>query len=230
MAAIITLLIILAILSLIAVFLLLRVTLTVKYDGEAALVLRVLFVKKRLYPKKKKRYKKSMSAKKAQKIKEKLRKKKEKKLEKKRQKAESKKQDGKKASPTDILNTIQTVCIIVSQLIEKFSKYLKIKIAKIHITVATGDAAQTAIAYGAITQGINVLFPLLEDVKNFSMPKNQDIKISHDFLSEDSEMDLCLVFSLRVWQILLTAISVLYKLTIHSIKALERKERKNHGK
>ena len=221
--------IILSIIALLTLLLFLKIGLAISYSDNLTLTAKVLFVKIRLYPKKKKKHhKRSMSAKKAQRIKDKLNKKKRKKAKKKGDASTSGTAKPKR-SPSDIIETISTVAVIVRTLIEKFTKYLRIKIARIHIKIATGDASQTAIAYGALTQSINVLFPLLEDVKNFSMPKNRDIDIYPDFLSEDSEIELNLIFSLRVWQIFATALSMLYRLAKHYIKSLERKERKNHG-
>jgi len=229
MAGIITLSIIGALVVLLTLLLFLKVSLIIRYDEGAKLTLKVLFVRKRLYPKEKKKHrKKSMSAKKAQRIKDKLNKKKAKKKEKNQEKKGSGEKE--KTSASNILDTVATVSILVRELVSKFTKHLKIQIAKIHIKIATGDAAHTAIAYGALTQSINVLFPLLEDVKNFDMPKNRDIDISPDFLSDESEIGLKLVFSLRVWQILLTAMSVLKRLTIYSIKKLEKQERKKEKK
>ena len=226
MAGIITLSILGAILALIVIFLLIKVSLIIQYDDGVTLKLRILFITVRLYPEKEKKRRKNPLHKRMWSYAKHVFK-----LPKRHKKSAKKEaDDGKKrASASTILETIQTVCIIVKEVVSKFAKHLRIKIAKINIKLATGDAAQTAIAYGALTQSINVLFPLLEDIKNFSMPKNKDINISPDFLSEESEMELKLVFSLRVWQILSTAISILYKLIIHSIKSLERKERKNHG-
>ena len=225
MIAKIILSILLGLVALIAIILSLKVTLTVKYDGDVKLFARVLFVRIKLYPRKKKKHKRSMSAKKAQKVK------------KKKAKCVSdtgkKKEKKPKKTPSEIIEIIQVVCMIVKEVVSNLSKYLRIKIAKIHIKIATDDAAHTAIAYGAVTQSINVLFPLLENVKNFSMPKRRDIDIRSDFTSEECEMDLCLRFSVRVWQAALIAIKVLIKFIKHSIKSLEkkeRKERKNHGK
>ena len=228
MAGIITFSTLGVILTLIAIFLLLKVSLIIQYDGGAILKLRIFFITVRIYPEKEKKRRKNplhkrmlAYAKGILKI--------PKLPQKKKSKKEEESEGKKKASASSVLETVQTVCILVKEVVSKFSKHLRIKIAKINIKLATGDAAQTAIAYGALTQSINVLFPLLEDIKNFSMPKNKNIDISPDFLSEESEIELKLVFSLRVWQILSTALAVLYKLIIHSIKSLERKERKNHG-
>ena len=168
------------------------------------------------------RLKKSMSKKEAQKIKDKLEKEKRKKKKKEKEKREKKESgEEEKKTPSDILFIIQTVADILKSVISGLSKYLRIKFAKIYVKVGTPDAATTAIAYGAITQGINVIMPLLEQTRNFSQSKNCKFNVEADFTSEECTLDLRLVFSIRVWQILKIALSALLKLIKHF---LQRKE------
>ena len=83
----------LAVLGIIVLFfafiLTLKATVTIAYCGEVSLFVKVLFLKIKILPAKKKKYPKSMSAKKARKIKEKQKKK----DAKKRLKKEEKKQE-----------------------------------------------------------------------------------------------------------------------------------------
>ena len=228
MAGIVTLCVIGGIFALILLFLFLKISLVIRYDGGAVLDLKILFFKIRLFPEKEKKHRKNPWYKRmAIHTKSFLRIPSFRKKSKKEDKKES--GDKKKADATSIIETIKLVCVIVKALLSKLAKHLRIKLARINIKLATGDAASTAVAYGALTQSINVLFPLLDQVKNFSLPKGKDIDIQPDFLSEESEIDLRLVFSLRIWQIFSTAFSILFKIIKHSIKSLERKERKNHG-
>lgn len=191
------------------VFLLsLKATLTVAYSDEVALSVKVLFLKIKILPKKEKKLKvRSMSAKKAQKIREKAAKKEAKKAaqakEKKAKKAQHKfeKKNQPKKTLSEILESIDLIRHLVATVIQTFFGHLRIKIARLKIKVATEDAAHTAIAYGAITQSVNLLFPLLEQVKNFDLPQAKEIDIQADFLSEKIEADIELSFSLRVWHL-----------------------------
>ena len=228
MPIIITLSIIGAIVALIAIIPLLNVSLILQYDDGIIFKVRVLFITIRLSSKEDSKDTRPWYEKLILYVK--------KLFNLFNKKSQGSKKDGEKGSgeknktsASNVIDTVKTICVIVKALLANFSRYLKIKIAKIHIKLATGDAARTAIAYGALTQSINVLFPLLEDINNFYLPKNRDIDISPDFLSEKSEVDIRLVFTLRVWQIVVTAASTLIKLIIHYIKSLERKETKNHG-
>ena len=195
------------------VFLLsLKATITIRYSDEITLFVRVLFFKIKILPKKeKKKGPRSMSPAKAKKIRQKLLKKEQAKREKKAQKAIQKKQapPKPKKSVAEILDLIALVRKLVAAVVKRFFKRLRIDVARLKIKIATGDAASTAIAYGAVTQSINVLLPLLEPIKNFGLPKTTEIDIQPDFLSEDSEIDIRLSFSLRVWHVFDVAFSAL---------------------
>ena len=104
-----------------------------------------------------------------------------------------------------------------------FFGHLKIKIARIRLTIATGDAASTAIAYGAVTQAINVLFPILDQIKTLKTPQNKDIDIRADFCSDESEIEIEISFSLRVWHLFHVAFAALGKLIKYLFKSAKRK-------
>ena len=234
-----TALIVIGIIALFIVFLCsLGATVTIEYDGEVTLWVRVLFVKIRLLPSRPKRRKRSMSKKQAEKIKERLAKKeakkRAKKAEKKRKKAEKKaavesgKAKKEKKSPAEILDIISLVCNLTTKIISRFFKHLKIKVARIKMKIATDDAAATALTYGAVTQSINVLFPLLDSVKTLSLPNAKDIDIRADFTSEESEIDIKISFTLRVWHLLHVAFAALGELIKYFFKSAKRKDETNN--
>ena len=76
---------------------------------------------------------------------------------------------------------------------------MRIKVARFKIKIATEDAALTAVTYGAVSQIINVLLPILSTVKNFDLPKRKNFDISADFTTTTPEIDVKVSFSLRVW-------------------------------
>ncbi len=212
----------------------LKATVTVAYRDEVALSVRVLFLKIRILPKKeKKKGPHSMSAKKARKIKEKLRQKQQKKAEAKQKKQEKKaaKKEAPKEKPkkslSDILDMVTLVRTLLVKVIKTFFGHLRIDIARLKIRVATGDAATTAIAYGVITQAVNLLFPVLEQVKNFSTPKMRDIDIVADFAAEGMEADVEFSFSLRVWHLFHVAFGALFSAIKHFVKKMFRDQKKN---
>ncbi len=224
----------LALTLLFVLFLLSNLTLAVEYMGEdVVMYARVFFIKIKIYPEREKWFFKSMSKRRAKRIKEDLeaeaerkRLKREKKRLKKLEKKQAKKDKKSIKSPAELLDILSLVTALVRQLTGKFFKHLKIKLTKIYVKVGTGDAAQTAIVYGAVTQSINVLFPLLEDVKNFTFPKNQDINVSADFTAEESEMDIHIFFSIRVFRIIVFGAASFFELIKYFFRSQERKERK----
>ena len=193
----------------------LKATVTISYSDEVALSVKVLFIKIPILPKKKKYWKSSMSAKKAKKIREARKKQAEKKKLAKKEKAIKKEQKQKekatkpKKSMAEILDLVRLVCRLVSAVIRRFFHHLRINVARLKVKVATGDAATTAIAYGAATQAINVLFPLLESIPTLSLPKSTELSVEADFLSDTPELDVMFSFSLRVWHLFSVAFSAL---------------------
>lgn len=213
----------------------LKATVTVVYNGEVGLYIKVLFIKIKILPKgKKKKGPHSMSKKKAERIKKKL----DKKAEKKRLKAEEKarqkqlkkeleqKEPPQKKSLSDVLDIIQMITDIVKTVTKSFFKHLRIDMARCHVNIATGDAATTAIAYGAISEAVFYLYRLLEPLKGFSLPDTQDISINADYLSDSTTADIKVSFSIRVWHVLHVAFAALGRLIKHLVKMKSKKANK----
>ena len=221
-----TALIILGAILLFFVFLLsLKATITIAYTDEVTLSVRVLFLKIKILPKKEKKGPHSMSRRKAERIRAKARKKAQKKREAAKAKAEAKKQkkeaakEKPKKSMSEILDTVSMVRGIAAEVIRRFFKHLRIDVARVKIKVATGDAATTAVAYGAACTALNILLPVLAQVKNFSLPREKDFSVEPDFLGETPELDVKLSFSLRVWHLFSVALGALKKFLAHKAKS-----------
>jgi hypothetical protein len=166
-----------------------------------------------------------MSRRKAERIRAKARKKAQKKRDAALAKAEAKKQKkeaakGKpKKSMSEILDSVSMIRGIAAEVIRRFFKHLRIDVARVKIKVATGDAATTAVAYGAACTALNILLPVLSEVKNFSLPREKDFSVEPDFLGETPELDVKLSFSLRVWHVFSVALGALKKFLSHKAKS-----------
>ena len=216
----------------------LRAKISVIYDGEVRLSVRVLCFNIKILPKKpRKKGPFSMSRKKAMKIREDIRKKQQKKRlkaeqkkkqkeQKKQQKELQKKQEQKKKKLTvsEILDLISMVKDIVATLFKKFFEHLRIDLARVHVNVATGDAATTAIAYGAISEAVFYLFEVLKKVKGFDLPDIEDASITADYLSDATTVDLKISFSLRVWHLFHVLFAVLGKAIKHLVGFLIKRQ------
>ncbi|MBO5938323.1 MAG: DUF2953 domain-containing protein [Clostridia bacterium] len=220
-----TALIVLGAILLFFVFLLsLKATITIAYADEVTLSVRVLCVKIKILPKKAKKGPRSMSKKKAEKLRTKARKKAQKKREAALAKAEAKKQKKEaakqkpKKSMSEILDIISMIRSIAAEVIRRFFKHLRIDVARVRVKVATGDAATTAVAYGAACTALNILLPVLSEVKNFSLPREEDFCVEPDFLGDTPTLDVKLSFSLRVWHLFSLAFGALSKFLKHQFK------------
>lgn len=181
----------------------------------------MLFLKIKILPSKKGKKGKGMSAKQAQKIRKKLRKKAEKKrlsAEEKAKAKEAKKASGEKKSISQIMSDVNMISSIAIAVIKKFFGHLRIRVARVRMVIGTGDAATTAIAYGAVTQSLNILLPALESVKNFERLKKAEFDVRADFAAEESITDIKISFSIRVWQVFSVGFAALTSFIKHKLK------------
>ena len=177
--------ILLSILILIFLLLLIKIKLNIILDGELKIYLKVLFLKIRLFPSKKKQKKKKPKDK-------------EEKPKKEKKPKEKVAEDGEEKPKPSIFDYIKIICDVVKLFFKKFAKHFHIKLAKIHVRVATGDAASTAILYGAISQSLAYLIATLNAVTRLDGLKRADILIYPDYLSDKFEAKINITFGLRL--------------------------------
>lgn len=129
--------------------------------------------------------------------------KKAKKAAEKQAKKEKKKSTKKepKEPKRSITDWIDIAVSVLKVLFERFTKHLRIKVARLHVNVATGDAASTAIMYGVVIQSVAYVIEILDRITNIDGLQKADISVNADYLSENMTFDLKFVFSLRVYQI-----------------------------
>lgn len=187
------LIIIFSIIVLLALLLSLKITLRITYEDSLRVYLKVFFVKTRLYPskKKEKKYPHSMSKRKARKIKDSL--------QKKSKPKKKKKKEEKHIEKNDLISIVSITTNFVKNFISTFTRAVRVKFSRMHITVASEDAATTAILYGAITQSVNVLFPLIDNIKNVKkLPSGKELSVRADFLTDKPTVDIDINLYVRV--------------------------------
>lgn len=187
--------------------------LVLTYDETLSLYLRVLFLRFKITPREKKkpslrkytlrRYKKSLEKETAKREKKKKRqeKKAKKSSDKKKNAADSKPKEKPKKSVKDIVELVGLISAVLGGLIRSFGKHLKIKTVRMNIIVATGDAAKTAVVYGAVCQGVAYIMELLYNLTGFTVKRNGEVTVAPDFTAESSALDLKFTFKLRVWHV-----------------------------
>ncbi len=203
----------------------LRAEVLIAYSDELALTVRVLGIPIKILPKKKKKVKLSAYSKKNRtkyeaSLKEKAIKKAKKKSEKKKKKDEAKakkeadKAAGKVKPKKPLGETIDMIRDLVAVAVLRFAKHLRIRVARLHIGVATGDAASTAILYGTVAPAVACIAAYLDSTSTLRHPAKSDIDIHADYLSEKMQIDIEIGFSLCVWQLF----DILFKTGFRLIK------------
>ena len=164
--------------------LVLPVHLNLSYDDDFCAVLRVLFIKKTLFPsppkEKKEKKKKAASM--------------DKKTGKKKKKPEKPK---KKLSFDDVMDLIRKLIAVFSKLIEKLRKKLVIKLQRLNVKIGTDEAAKTAVAYGAVCCATDELLDLMRRFLKFK-EKSGAVSVEADFLSEETDFSVSVDLSLNV--------------------------------
>ena len=194
----------------IAAILCLRVSVRIGVDENFSLIAGVGFIKLRIFPAKEKKLK--LSDYRIDKFR--------KREEKKRLAAEKKKaKKAKKSAPAeqkaasqlagksvekekrDIPALISKLTRVAGVFLKRFGKHLRIDLRKLNIIIATGDAAQTAIIYGAVIGAVQNLYALLVNSGTLRTTKKSELFVEPDFLSEKMRVEVDLRFSFMIWQL-----------------------------
>ena len=141
-------------------------------------------------------------------------------------KGKKKEQDMHKRKVKKSLDEILEIISLVKLLLAKFFGYLRVKVARFNVKVATGDPATAAIAYGAVSGALSSVYALLEDSKNVKNLKRAEINVTCDFFSDTPDADIKLAFTLRVWQ----ALSMVLSAAISHAKNMIEKDKKKANK
>ena len=93
---------------------------------------------------------------------------------------------------------------VVLRVLKAFGKRLRVDIHRIDITVATGDAAKTAITFGYVCQGVAYIKEILDRYLNIRYPakRQEAIAVRVDYLAEKSIFTVHMAFHIRVWQVI----------------------------
>lgn len=113
-------------------------------------------------------------------------------------------------------------CGAVIAHIKKLLRHIKINKVRLNLTVATDNAAITAIEYGAVC---SVVYPLLSFLDSCADVAFKQINVSSDFDSKESQLEFSLNVRLRVFYLLLAALGAFteYKKFVEEENLYERK-------
>ncbi len=197
---------------------------TIDVTDEFALTVRFLGIPIRILPKKPKRYKLSQytlkkirkrDAAAAKKKEKKEAKKAQKKAKKQREKEEKAAEDAKltpeerkarraaeKAKKPKLTDMIPLIAHVAGLFFSRFFGKLHIKVARIHVKVAAGDAMTAAVLFAAVDQSVQQLLEVLDKISNVDGMKKADISIEPDFNTSSLAFDCRLTFRVSLGNIL----------------------------
>ncbi len=120
---------------------------------------------------------------------------------------------------TDIIGILKLVLTIIKDIREAALGYVGIDLERLYIIVSSEDAAKTAILYGAVSQGANLLFEFLRNTTGFRMTgRPEDIAVIPDFSFGELTARLKLIIRIRIWQILSLAFKLLFSFIRYQMK------------
>ncbi len=112
---------------------------------------------------------------------------------------DTKKEKEKKSLSENLSMLISVLQVFFS----RFKRFLRIKLTRIHINVATDDAAKTAILYGTVSQAVAYITAIMYNsgciVKRSG---KENINVTADFVSEKTTADVEITLSLAIWHFL----------------------------
>ena len=179
-----------AILLLLLLCLFARVRIVLVYKEDARAYMRFLFLRFSLYPQKKKKIRISdFSYKNLKKRKS-------------NKKTTNKSRQSRSNPQKNTQRGFSSFYRILKALYPRLLRYFRIDATRIHITVGTGDAAKTAIAYGVVSQSVAYICAILDQHTNFHASHKSSIAVIPDFTAEKFSADCKICASLQAWQVL----------------------------
>lgn len=209
--------VLLALIALLAV----RIRVVVCADNTSFRVqLRVLFLHFRLFPRRKRL--RPLSPKGLKRKQEKA----AKKAAKKQRKKEKRAAQHKAKPPKTLREKIRFARGLCAAIFRRTHKHLRLHAARLHLVVATDDAAMTAVAYGAAAQSMCYLLALFDKITHLRAP---DVVLLPDFTKEQSEFDLHIVLSIRIFGVLAIAFGTVFSLLKSKLLRTAPHKKKKHS-
>lgn len=218
--------IITALLVCIILLLCIRIRICLDFSSKLSISLRVLFIRVRLYPKK--RSPKSVI---------KAQKKQARRAEKKRKKAAKKAKDHhmlssasppRKTSPRAVLRLAMHLLHAVSR---RFPHCFRLYLRRAVICVGGSDAAEVALRYGGIRAALSWFCTLLDKMFTVRTSRRSELRIDPDFTGGDDAIDLSIILSARVGSLLalLIRVGIAYLRRPHDPRSHPTKKQSAHS-
>ena len=108
----------------------------------------------------------------------------------------------------NLKENLEMVLELAKKLVRKTRGKVKVRINKLHIRVATSDAANTALLYGVVVQLVSYLIGYVE--RNYTRIDRHegDLAVEPDYTASDCSANLDLVFSAKIWRAVIIIIEM----------------------
>lgn len=212
--------VILSVAALVALLLLVRVRLVIVCTDRVTLSWRVLFFGRRLYPRPRprlSRYSPKALAKRAEKEQKKALKK-----QKRKEEHKTSRQTGKTPAEPSLKRKLGLITAMVRALAGLCRKHLHLYAARLDVRVATGDAASTAVLYGAVSAALAGLLAALDTVAEVRA-RPPRVRVTADYLHDTPSIDAKLVFYVRVGG----ALALLFSAALTYLKYKKKSKTRN---
>ena len=133
----------------------------------------------------------------------------EKKAAKKRKKKQLQKQSSQKKPTPNIKEKLEMIFSLLKQLYRHTNGKFRLYIRRMHIQVATDNAADTAVLYGVVVASASCILQWLQDHFIPIRRKEGSMQIRPDYLSEKSHADIDIVCSVRLYRVVGIALRML---------------------
>ena len=160
---------------------------------------------------------------------------KQKKPKKKKQKKKKSKDKNKPKTKIAIMDILDMVKKLIITVFKKFKRYLRVRVYNFSVDVATGDAAKTAILFGAVCGACSLIFEILEGAMDFRIKDDADIGARCDYLSEKTKANIEVDISISVGQVVKLALVsggvLLWKfITVKKTKKMPKQQKNKYIK
>lgn len=128
---------------------------------------------------------------------------------------------GRDEAPPSLGENVALLRTLLDALLSHTKRHLRLRAARLHVTVATGDAAETALLFGTVSGTLSFVLDALDGVTRLraTVP---DVSVMADFEGERSRADVRILFSITPWGALLTLFALLRARSAQSAKRQEK--------
>ncbi len=136
---------------------------------------------------------------------------------------------GEETKKNSILENIKLISNLVSSFLHLCAPHMHVKVAKLHISVGSGDAAKTAILYGAVSTAAACLIDNIDEFTKLHSLKRKSVIIEPDFLSDKTIAKINISLSISIFGAIATIIKMILKYS-NKFSVINTPKGTNNGK